>query len=179
MSNKIKMINMLQKIGEISFPGRERFVVSESFVIDTSGDTPVKISYLGKNFPSWFLDKVESSLLPSELMYSVLTESANDTEIVSFLGGEEKVETYLAEMFYLMSLQPNGEEGVLLNNGDVNFFYVRDTSDTLRTIRVLWQDGGWGIHAIRPLDVQYLPVWKEGSRVFSKISTKYLDLILK
>lgn len=160
------MTNILQKISEVSFPGTVRFVASENFVIGTSDDTSVKISYLGKNFPLWFLDKVESNILLSTLIYSKLMKNADDTEIVSTIGGEEKSEVTLAEMFYLMSLQPSGEEGILLNDGGVNFFYVRDISDVLRTIRLLWQDGGWGIHAIRPLDPLNLPLWNEGSQIF-------------
>jgi hypothetical protein len=162
------MTEILQKIDEISFPGTDRFIASENFVINTSEDASVKISYLGKNFPLWFLDKIESNILLSTLRYSKLMKSTDDPEIISAIGGEEKLGVTLAEMFYLMSKQPKGEEGILLNDGRVNFFYVRDASNILRTIRLLWQDGGWGIHAIRPLDVLNLPKWPEGSQVFSR-----------
>lgn len=160
------MIGTLQKINDIAFPGAQRLVASEKFVIDISEDAKCKISYLGKNFPAWFINKVETDIPLSVLTYSKLTKSANDTEIVSALGGEEKAELFLAEMFYLMFQQPKGEEGVLLRTGEVNFFYVRDMSGVLRTIRVLWQEGGWGIHAIHPHDPLNLPTWSEGSRIF-------------
>jgi hypothetical protein len=162
------MPNIIQKIDELPVTGTGQFVVSEHFNIDTSDDALVKISYLGKNFPVWFGDKVESDIPPSTLTYSTLVQGASDPEIISALGGAENAETHLAHMFHLMSLQPHGEAGVLLNDGCVNFFYIKDTTGTLRTIRLLWQDGGWGIHAIRPLDPLNLPIWKEGSRVFSR-----------
>lgn len=161
------MNDLLQKIDSVAFPGTVSFVASVHFKLDISSETHVKISYLGKNFPVWFGDTVEHNIPASTLSYSRLTHDANDNEIMSILDGTEHVETSLAEMFYMMSLQPHGEEGRLLNDGGVNFFYIKDTSNILRTIRLLWQDGGWGIHAIRPLDPLNLPIWKEGSRVFS------------
>lgn len=148
--------------------GAVQFITSEHFNIDTSGDALVKISYLGKNFPVWFGNKVECDIPPSTLTYSTLMQGASDPEIISALGGAEKAETHLAQMFYLMSLQPHGENGILLNDGGVNFFYIKDITGTLRTIRLLWQDGGWGIHAIRPLDPLNLPIWNAGSQVFSR-----------
>lgn len=162
------MSNLLQKIDTVAFPGTVSFVASEYFKLDISDETRMKISYLGKNFPVWFRDKAEHNIRSSTLSYSKLTHDANDSEIIGTLGSTEQVETSLAEMYYLMSSQPYGEEGALLNDGSVNFFYIKDTSNTLRTIRLLWQDGGWGIHAIRPLDPLNLPVWKEGSRMFSR-----------
>ncbi|MEY4602542.1 MAG: hypothetical protein RL292_483 [Candidatus Parcubacteria bacterium] len=162
------MTSILQKIEEVGFPGTARFVASENFVINPSEDASVKISYLGKNFPVWFLDKVENDISPLTFTYSKLLKSSNDTEIISALEGEGKAEVFLAEMFYLMSLQPSGEEGILLHNGGVNFFYIRDVSGVFRTIRLLWQDSGWGIHAIRPLDPLNLPTWNEGSKIFSR-----------
>lgn len=160
------MTTILKKIDTITFPGSTIFVTSENFVINTSEDASVKISYLGKNFPLWFLDKVENNIPPSTITYSKLIRNANDIEILADIGSEKNAELFLAEMLYLMSLQPKGENGVLLNDGGVNFFYIKDASGVLRTIRLLWQEGGWGIHAIRPLDPQNLPVWNTGSQVF-------------
>lgn len=160
------MTNILQKIDTVTFPGTVKFAASENFVINTLESAPIKISYLGKNFPVWFGEKVENDLPPSTLTYSKLMQDSNDTEILGAISNKENEDVFLCEMFYLMSKQPNGEEGILLNDGGVNFFYIKDVSGVLRTIRLLWQDGGWGIHAIRPLDPQNLPVWNEGSQVF-------------
>ena len=162
------MTDILQKINETTFPGAMRFVASENFVVNISENSKMKISYLGNNFPAWLLDKVENEVPLSALICSRLVKNSTDEDIITALGGETKAETFLAEMFHQMSLQPNGEEGILLNNGEVNFFYIRDSSDSLRTIRLLWQNGGWGIHAIRPHDTLNLPVWSEGSYVFSR-----------
>ena len=160
--------NILLKIGEVTFPRTLRFVPSENFIIDTSDGTKVKISYLGKNFPVWFLDKIETDTPSLTLVYSKLLKGANNTEIISTIGGEDKAEVFLSEIFHQISEQPNGENGILLNNGDVNFFYVRDVSGILRTIRILWQNDAWEIHAILPHDILNLPIWKEGSQIFSR-----------
>jgi hypothetical protein len=106
------------------------------------------------------------------LTYSTLLKSANDVEIVNALDGEGKAEVFLAEMFSQISTQPNGEAGNLLNDGGDNFFYAKDVSGALRTIRVLWQDGGWGIHVIRPHDPLNLPMWNEGSQILSRDVTR-------
>ena len=161
-------MTLLQKIGEVSFSGSAKFVASENFIINTSDEAPAKISYLGKNFPVWFVDKIENNISQSTLVYSKLLKSANDNEIILTLGGEERAEVSLSEMFYLMSLQPSGEEGILLSSGNVNFFYVKDISGTLRAIRLLWKNGGWEIHAILPHDPLNLPLWDEGSQIFSR-----------
>ncbi len=135
------MTNILHELGKTAFPGITRFVASENFVINTSDDAIVKISYLGKNFPVWFMDKIENDIQPSTLSCLKLLKNANDKEIVDDAGGEKKVEVSLTEMFYLISKQPNGEVEILLRNGKVNFFYIRDISDVLRTIRL----AGWWV----------------------------------
>lgn len=168
---------LISKIGEVSFPGLSNLVASDKFVIDISDDAAVKISYLGKNFPIWFTSKVESTIAPSTIEYYDLVKGANNIEIIGALGGADKAETSLSEMYYLMSLQPNGKEGALLHKGNniahdgqnVNFFFIRDISGQFCTIRLVWQDGGWGIHAISFRDPLVLPIWSPGSRLFTRV----------
>lgn len=127
-----------------------KFVAKDNFVINTEDDAPVKISYLGDNFKDWFLSgdgKIEDSINEQTLRYAKLRKSSFDLRIITELGGEEKSETTLTEMFCLMKKQRNGESGTLLNNGYANIFYIKDSADVLRPVRVCWDDGGWRVDA--------------------------------
>ena len=159
---------LLVLVGTATFPGTtSKFVVKDNFVINTEDDTKVKISYLGDNLKSWFIGKVEGPLSRSELRYQNLKENSLDSPIITKLGGEEKAESSLAEMFHLMSLQKNGEEGALLNNGWANIFYIRDVNGVLRAVYVDWYVDGW---RVRANSVGHRGGWDGGNRVFSRNS---------
>ena len=164
--------NLLQSIGEVAFPGAVYFVASKQFVKDTSQNAKVKISGFGSNFTNRFLTKVEANVAPSRLGYGKLLRKAKDAIIIAFLGGEKKSETSLAEIFHLVSLQPDGpisQEGALLTNGCANIFYVYDIDEVLCTVDVYWLGGGWRFDAY-PTAGGY--EWLGGRRVFSRNLSK-------
>lgn len=146
-----------------------KFVASEQFKLKNNGGI---CSYLGDNFLKWFGEKIEEPSVETALQYYKLLKDARDlpqkdgeTAIIPTLGGEEKVETTLTEIRSLMANQANGEEGVLLNNGWTNIFYVRDVAGVLRAVRVYWRGGGWGVNA----DSVESPFgWDAVSQVFSR-----------
>ena len=147
-----------------------KFVAKDRFVVNTKRNAPVKISAVWDNFTSWFLSgdgKTEDPESEQTLRYHKLRKSSVDGPIITELGGEEKSETTLTEMFSLMEKQKNGEDGVLLNNGYANIFYVRDLTGVLRAVSVDWDDGGWNVSAN---SVEYLFRWLDGSQVFSRNS---------
>lgn len=150
-----------------------KLVAKEKFVINTKRNAPVKISYLGDNFKAWFLNgdgKTEDPISEQTLRYHKLRQSSVDGPIIAELGGEAKAETTLSEMFSLMEKQKHGEDGVLLNNGWANIFYVKDIAGVLRAVGVRWRGGGWGVsaHSVgRPRPGG----WFGGGRVFSRNST--------
>lgn len=148
-----------------------KFVAKEKFVRDTGCKAKVKISYLGDNFTEWFLfsgsGKTEDPTSEQTLRYHKLRKSSVDGPIITEIGGEEKSETTLTEMFFLMEKQGNGEAGVLLNNGYVNIFYIRDQKGVLRAVYVYWSDGGWDVRAN---SVEYPYGWNDGDQVFSRNS---------
>ncbi len=147
-----------------------KFIARQKFVCDTGSKAKVKISYLGNNFAEWFLSdggKMEKPLAATTLRCHKLRQSSLDALIVAELGGEEKSETALFEMFSLMEKQRYGEDGVLLNNGYANIFYVKDKDGVLRAVRVRWRDVGWGIDAY---PVGHPRPWADGSQVFSRDS---------
>ncbi len=143
------------------------FVARERFVVNMKKDARVKISYLGGNFKDWFLRKEEQPFGGSTLNYGKLSRWSVDSPIIAVLGGEEKAETTLTELFALMEAQKNGEDGPLLTNGYANIFYIRDAGGALRAVYACWGGGGWGVDAgsvTGPCE------WGDGDRVFSRIS---------
>ena len=169
-------VTLLDFIGTIKVTAtKSKFVAKDNFVLDTSDKAEVKISYLGDNFKAWFLagvGKIEDPISKQILRYGKLRKSATDmprkpgeAAIIPELGGETKVETTLSEMFSLIRKQPDGEEGVLLNNGWANILYIRDQNGVLRAVSVDWSDGGWDVSAD---SVENSNEWSAGRQVFSR-----------
>lgn len=147
-----------------------KFVAKDKFVVNTKRNAPVKISAVWDNFTSWFLSgdgKTEDPISEQTLRYHKLRKSSVDGPIITELGGEEKSETTLTEMFSLMEKQKNGEDGVLLNNGYANIFYIRDQNGVLRAVGVGWDDVGWGVYAVSVVSPYG---WYDGYQVFSRNS---------
>lgn len=147
-----------------------KFVAKDKFVVNTKRNAPVKISAVWDNFTAWFLSgngKTEDLITEQTLRYHKLRQASVDGPIIQELGGEAKAETTLTEMFSLMEKQKNGEDGVLLNNGYANIFYIRDQNGVLCAVFVLWRGAGWYVRAggvTRPFR------WDAGYRVFSRNS---------
>ena len=147
-----------------------KLVAKEKFVINTKRNAPVKISYLGDNFKAWFLNgdgKTEDPISEQTLRYHKLRQSSVDGPIIAELGGEAKAETTLSEMFSLMEKQKHGEDGVLLNNGWANIFYIKGSAGVLRAVAVYWDDGRWRVCA---RSVGHSNGWLGGDLVFSRNS---------
>ena len=154
---------LLEAIGTVTISATGEFITKDKFVVNTSRKAPVRISYLGNNFKTWFLGKVEKSAGESELCYHKLLKLSLDAPIIAALGDEEKVEIALAQMFYLLEKQGDGKQGVFLTNNCANIFYIRDVNGTLRAVHTDWDGDSWHVHA-------YLlgyPWWRGGSQVFS------------
>ena len=159
---------LLEPIGTVNVPATtERFVAKDCFVKDISRKAKVKISYLGGNFVAWFLGKTEEPIPETTLRYAKLRKPSADGPIIAELGGAAKIETTLIEAHALMAKQPEGEDGVLFNNGWANIFYIQDINSTLRTVSVFWYDVGWRVNAS---SVEDPAGWNDGSRVFSSNS---------
>jgi hypothetical protein len=147
-----------------------KFVAVEMFVRDVSHKAKVKISYLGDNFTKWFLNgkgKTEDPITKQTLYFGKLRKSSVDGPIIDELGGEANAETTLTELYGLMKLQANGEEGALLTNGWWNIFYIKDQNGALRAVSVGWRGGGWRVGAGSvecPVD------WRDGYQVLSRNS---------
>ena len=145
----------------------EKFVAKDKFKVDTSRKAKVKISYLGDNFKDWFLKKTEEPFSGSTIYGRKLSKNSVDGPILSELGGQEKAETTLSEVFAMMARQANGETGELLTNGYANIFYIRDINESLRAVDVRWLVGGWYVRAYSIVDPGG---WHAGCQVFSRNS---------
>lgn len=160
---------LLTQVGAVSITATtEKFIAKEKFVVNTSADAEVKINFIGDNFSSWFLSgdgKIENPISEQRLRYHKLCKATVDGPIIQELGGEAKPETTLSEMFALMKKQGKGEDGVPLNNGYANIFYIRDATGVLRTVRVSWGVGGWRVGAGSVEDPR---AWRAGIQVFAR-----------
>lgn len=160
---------LLEEIGTITIPAMtERFVARDKFVLNCGerAKPGARISYLGENFRDWFLGKTEEPTADTSLRYAHLTRPEFDGLILAELGDQK--ETTLAEIYALMECQPNGELGVLLNNGWANVFYVLDVNGALRAVDVHWGGDGWYVHA---RSVEHPAGWYDGRQVFSRNSS--------
>jgi hypothetical protein len=126
-----------------------------------------RVSYLGVNFYNWFLagdGKIEDLIPQITLRYAKLLSDIRDVKIIAELGGEAKVEVALAEVYYLMEQQKNGEGGVLLINNYTNVFYIKDVNGVLRAVDVQSFGSGWYVSASSIADPDG---WREGDQFFS------------
>jgi len=157
------VVTLLQLVGTLVIPAtKTQFVAKDKFKLKKDGGI---CYYLGDNFKSWFLEKIERAITEKTLCHHKLWQSSFDAPIIAGLGGETKVETTLTEMFSLMEKQKNGESGVLLTNGYANIFYIEDVGGILRAVYVSWSGDGWYVIA----DSVGTPYrWIGGGQVFSR-----------
>lgn len=159
------MNKLLKNLGTVVIPATdENFVAKDKFVVNKGKNASVKISLIGDHFSQWFLGKIEKPKTETVLRYAKLVKSSVDSPILVELGGEEKAEITLGDVYSLMEKQGNRESGILRTNGYANIFYVRDINNALRAVRVFWVGAGWDVDASL---IVYSFVWLGGNRVFS------------
>lgn len=66
-----------------------------------------------------------------------------------------------------MAEQGNGEDGILLTNGYVNIFYIRDIKGVFWAVDCRWGGDGGGVNAD---SVESPSEWDGGDQVFSRNS---------
>ncbi len=122
------------------------------------------------NFNDFILSgarKKKVSTDETTIRYADLAQAANDAEI----GGElpeghvfEDVNVFLAHLATLIEGHWGGKEGILLNNGYANIFYVKVNGEVF-AVDVRWRtvNREWHCLAGRLGDVR----WRAGDRAFS------------
>ncbi len=144
------------------------FVALEHFVRRTDPAAPVKIDRISRSFRVWFLEeggKIEPPAGEIRIACHGFKHFEEDNLIISELGGDERAETTLALVYFLLTRQPSGEEGLLCTNGWANIFRVRDRKGVIRTIHVVWEGDGWDVHA-HPSSNSHQ--WRDLRRIFSR-----------
>lgn len=158
---------LLTFVGEVpvGMP-RDSFFARNMLMVNTGPSAQVRISYIGSDFERWFLSGkgvIEGLDGVRMLGYQDLQNPRLDSQLVREVGGEGRALVMLREVFSLMERQGHGEEGVLLNDGRANIFYVLDQNQIIRAVNVRWWRGGWSMGA-RSCESQ--TPWRAGCRVF-------------
>ena len=154
--------NFIKWQGEITIsPTTERFIAREKFSMQSG----IRF-HIESNFEHWFIDQIEEPFGGSILRYGELLRYSMDSLIIHELGGEDKSETSLTEIFTLIAKQPLGEEGILLTNAAATVFYVRaqNVKNALCYVCAEWNLGCY--LSANPFDIP--GVWPHGGLVFSR-----------
>lgn len=156
---------LLSLISTTPMLGAVKFKASEHFKVDTSENAKVKIAFLWDNFKTHFVPKVEENVPAGERKIHKLVRDSLDAPIIETLGDVH--ETYLADLWTLLELQPNGEEGHLLVNGYANIFYIKDKGGVAWAVDAHWNSGvgGWGVDVG---SVSGPGEWSDGRQVVSR-----------
>ena len=163
---EIKIVQIFQLIGTIkTLATTKKFVAKDSFKLKKDGGI---CSCLNEEFVKWFLTgvgKIEDLIGDHTVSYHRPLKGFEGQAIIIGLGGEEKIEVTLVEMFSFMLKQSNREDGILLTDGHHNVFFVRDIDGHIRVVSVGFKDDGWDVHAF----TSYC-CWKlyDFDRVFSR-----------
>jgi hypothetical protein len=140
--------DFIEYVGRVLVTEPNKFIASTNFVCDISPKASVKILQITDEFTHRFVDKVEErkEARPRFMAQIMLSSPATDADIFAKLG--KNPEVTLASAHSLLAKQPNGEEGVLLNNYSDNVFYVRDRFSKLCIVTFRWRiNSGWVIGA--------------------------------
>lgn len=152
--------SLLKLVTYVEVSGSNKFVAADNFKIGNAG-----VTYLGEDFKTNFLGKVEENVTDATLVIHQLEKASPDKDILSELGNNRK-ETFLAYLFELLKKQSEGETGRLLTNGHVNIFYIRDAKGNLWAVNARWGsiNRGWSVCAI---SVGGPDRWGSGGQVLS------------
>ena len=123
--------------GRVILPSIDRFVVADNFKLRR------EIYNIDERFTRSFLKKVEGPADAAEIV-TYKAKVAYEAAIILELG--ERCIMTLGQLFHLIICQGNGEEGFLLNQGEVNTIYTLDCNGTLASVSVYWDSDRTGWH---------------------------------
>ena len=152
----------LKHVNTIECPKVDHFEAKGKFVKGMVGG--VKFYDFGVNFKKLFFLKVETDIAETILCSHELLKYSKDLGILREIE-EGKEITSLAHLHTLLTLQGEGQDGVLLTNGYSNIFYIIGIDGNLWAVHAYWGDGGWYLLAfpvVRPCG------WSAGFQVFSR-----------
>jgi len=158
-------IFLLYPLGTVNIPAiTDKFVVRDHFAINIKQDVRAKISWIGYNFQELFSRKIEEPKIETSLRFFELKKAEDNKTIICELGGEVRVETTLAEIWWLMDQQGSDKKGpLLLLKGSSNIFYARDYRGEIQAVFIRWCGDSWYVfvHSANcPI------IWYAGDRIF-------------
>ena len=156
----------LELVYTIEVAGIVKFVAADHFKKDTSKKVAVAIGWLGDDFKSHFLGKIEENVPETILQVHCLTRDSLDKDIRAELTPETE-ETTLTYLWDLLSKQPRGQKGTLLTDGRANVFYIRDAKGDLWAVSAD-RDSDYGYWGVDASSVAIPDRWREGDQVFSR-----------
>lgn len=161
IKSALRKDDLLRRVTEVAVTAIKKFVAADNFKVGNVG-----IVYLGDNFKTNFLGKIEKNVTNSILIVSRLEKDSLDKDIRDEVGSD-KEETYLAHLSELLTRQSKGESGVLLTNGYANIFYIRDAIGNVWAVGVRWYSfyRGWVVSAH---SVSFPSRWHDDNQVFSR-----------
>ncbi len=139
-------------IDQIIFPGASAPRNLETELLIRKGF--VRVGELESYFTDWFLnERLPTIIEPACLINCFELMSAKNVltaRVIEVLGGASVVETSFAEVFFLLSLQSAGEDGILQVNCRANSFFILDATRTIRNVNAIWNAGRWTLSAADP-----------------------------
>lgn len=146
---------LLKFVHSISLPAISKFVAAEKFREDETVDG-IKVGWLGSNFKTNFLKKVEKSVPALEMREHELVVRSRDPAIITELGGEENVETTLGQFWEFLKTA---------DQALVHVRHIRDVNGVLWAVHGYWNVDGLYVEA-NPLGNPL--VWDSGRRFLSR-----------
>ena len=146
-----------------ALPHHEKFMAAEHFKENISPAAEARISWLGATFLRRFAAKIEDD--PDDVMLQTYALNKPSSNFQILAGLDDHRETKLTDLWCLLKLQANGEDGALQTNAVPNIFFVRDAAGELGAVDAVWAGAGWEIGA-SPVEGQRQ--WPSGSRVISR-----------
>jgi len=160
--------SLLKPITTLLVPALSDFDASIAF----GPESKIKIWVLGDNFRAHFLRKKEKAIGEARFQISELNRDSVDALIIEALGGQGKIEAFLAQFAWALEQQPNGEgydpsQGrYLCADGRVNIAYIFDDEGVQWAVGADWRAGrGWGLGA---WSVASPRAWHAGGLLFSQ-----------
>ncbi len=150
---------LLESVASFKVPGAKEFIAKKRFVVDTSENARVRISWLGGNFKTNFLGKTETNVVECELKLKKLRKASLDASIIVEQGGEEKAEISLCEYYETLAHKQATRDFSWL------VAYIRDVNGILWAVSARWGGGGWRVEAY---SVDYPRGWDAGCEFVSR-----------
>lgn len=100
-------------------------------------DLGIKVRHVGSSFKDMLKETVGSLTSQQPIFSYQLLQESSVSRLIPLFGGLQALPTPLAAMLSLLKQQPQGEEGILLTNGQANCFFIR-TYGELFVVSAYW-----------------------------------------